>query len=330
MGAGLSGCTLGYLLKQKGKSVLILEKADAKKKDKLCGGIVTQKSVHQMNEIFGEEEVSKLPFWGDGSAVSTNQNLHISVKKSGVQTLPRKALDDFVLQKYLDVGGELLDHTTFTDINTAYSTITAGGITYGYGKLVAADGTLSAVRKTLTGETQAKNLALELFTPEKSDELEIIFKPQLTGYFYKIPNAEGTIYGLGDVSGNVDHLRKMLVDFYGKEDCPEIRGAFLPNSEHLLFHYGDNIFFIGDAAGLILPITGEGIYLALLSARFLSQVDTVKQYETIMKNVRHSIIKHQIVFRFIYCTAFRNFMYKAYPYSRALRKLVDAGLSGIL
>ena len=44
VGAGAAGASLGYLLKQAGKDVLLLEMLDAKKKNKLCAGIIEHRA----------------------------------------------------------------------------------------------------------------------------------------------------------------------------------------------------------------------------------------------------------------------------------------------
>ncbi|MCR4705901.1 MAG: FAD-dependent monooxygenase [Lachnospiraceae bacterium] len=54
IGAGLAGATLGFLLRQAGKDVLMLELLDVKEKDKLCGGLMTGRTVLQFDEIFGQ------------------------------------------------------------------------------------------------------------------------------------------------------------------------------------------------------------------------------------------------------------------------------------
>jgi geranylgeranyl reductase len=53
-------------------------------------------------------------------------------------------------------------------------------------------------------------------------------------------------------------------------DLSSWRGGFLPTGEEVVLEYND-VFFLGDAAGLIHPFTGEGIYYALFSAESLAQ-----------------------------------------------------------
>ena len=53
VGAGAAGASLGYLLKQAGKDVLLLEMLDAKKKNKLCAGIIEHRADKAFTDIFG-------------------------------------------------------------------------------------------------------------------------------------------------------------------------------------------------------------------------------------------------------------------------------------
>ncbi|HPZ00120.1 MAG TPA: FAD-dependent monooxygenase [Clostridiales bacterium] len=257
MGAGLSGCTLGYLLRKQGFSVLLLERKDAKKKDKLCGGILTRKSVRLLKEIYGEEAIGTLPLSDNYTVSSTNQGNRITLADSKVKTIPRKVLDDFVLEKYLSAGGVLLDKVTFSSLDPVGHRITVAGQTYAYDVLVGADGVLSAVRKTVTGTQQPTNLALEIQVPEQSDQMIIAFQSDLTGYYYQIPNVQGTIYGIGDVSGGSEKAKEKLKTFYGKGPLPKVRGAYLPTGNAVLLHAPHDIYFVGDAAGLIFPLPAK-------------------------------------------------------------------------
>ena len=54
VGGGLAGCSLGYLLRKSGADVLILERLDAKRKDKLCAGLTAEYGKEEFISIFGE------------------------------------------------------------------------------------------------------------------------------------------------------------------------------------------------------------------------------------------------------------------------------------
>ena len=53
VGAGLAGAALGFLLREAGDDVLLLELLDAKEKDELCGGMTNATGVEEFEKIFG-------------------------------------------------------------------------------------------------------------------------------------------------------------------------------------------------------------------------------------------------------------------------------------
>ena len=62
-----------------------------------------------------------------------------------------------------------------------------------------------------------------------------------------------------------------------------MRGALLPKGDDVLLKAGENIYLLGDAAGLIDNFTGGGIHYALLSAKALADsLNGAESYETII------------------------------------------------
>ena len=63
VGAGAAGCTVGYLLKKAGADVLLLKMQDARKRFKLCAGILENRAAAAFHDIFGEtvEEAGMAP-----------------------------------------------------------------------------------------------------------------------------------------------------------------------------------------------------------------------------------------------------------------------------
>ncbi len=72
IGAGIAGITLGYLLKKQGKKVVIVEKVDIAKKDKLCAGFLTEKSYNLLCDIFNIYKQDKIKLLSFNKAKITN------------------------------------------------------------------------------------------------------------------------------------------------------------------------------------------------------------------------------------------------------------------
>ena len=62
-----------------------------------------------------------------------------------------------------------------------------------------------------------------------------------------------------------------LFNFLDIKKDEKIRGYKIPVWQNPLF-YDKRIFYVGDAAGQVLPFTYEGIYYAMKSAKILSEV----------------------------------------------------------
>ena len=308
IGAGLSGCVLGYLLKKQNKKVLIVENKDMKNKSKLCGGLLTEKSYNLLNEIY-VNDIENLNFSLYKKNYIINNSKNIEFNNFKTYTINRKDLDDFVLKEYLKLNGKIMDNSKFSDLDIENKEININNEKHSFNYLIAADGIFSSVRKELTNRNQRKVFALENnFITEKFENLEIHFFDKLKSFGWIIPNIKCTMIGIGDVSGKI----KLEEDYnsYLKQlniKCHNKKGAFLPTGDDILLEYGDFVKFIGDAAGLISPITGEGIFYAITSAKFLSE-DFINYKKSMRKNIKQ-IREESFYKRFVYNYKIRNFIF---------------------
>lgn len=308
IGAGLSGCVLGYLLRKQNKKVLIIEKQNLTKKNKLCGGVLTEKAYELLKKIY-RDNINSLKFNIFDKVTIINKNKNTIINDIKLYTISRKELDEFVLQEYKKMNGEILENSVFSNLNINKKNLKVGNITYHYEYLIAADGVLSKVRTELTNQTQNMNFALEGFQNNpKNNDLQIYFFDKSKSYAWLIPNKKNVLIGLVDVSSKTDimpifkkHLQKSNININN------VKGAFLPVGNDILLEFGNYIRFIGDAAGLISPITGEGIYYSLISALILSE--NMGKYKSNMKLITKKINYENFYKKFVYSTKVRNYLF---------------------
>jgi geranylgeranyl reductase family protein len=116
--------------------------------------------------------------------------------------------------------------------------------------------------------------ALGYYVPGQRDRIDIQFLPELEGYIWVFPRCEHLSVGICGKGEPAHALRKRL-DHYMDEHSLSRDGASFYS--HLLpsLHTpawkrnrvaGDGWLAVGDAAGLVDPITGEGLYYAMRSA----------------------------------------------------------------
>lgn len=268
VGGGLSGATLGYLLQQQGLNVIIFEKQPLESKEKLCGGIITTKTYNILINLFPQKEIKDLISNHFTSIFLKVNSISQRVDNIDFRVVKRKELDDYIINKYIEAGGKIIDKCKITEINidNNYMVVNDNIIYYNY--LIGADGCFSQVRKCLTGVNQSYILGFESFQKNLSIPISIPiveFNSRQIGYNLIMPVKDTILLGSCDLTSSEQNINayEQMVNSYGGQ--PNIRkGGFLPTGQEILLQK-NNVYLVGDAAGLIHPLTGEGIYYALSS-----------------------------------------------------------------
>lgn len=330
IGGGLSGSMLGYLLKKQGHDVVIFEKQLLSKKNKLCGGIITPKTYSLLISEFLKQDIDKIikSKFKKCDIVDTNKFILDDVD---IKIVDRKKLDDYILKQYLKLGGKVIEDSKVENIDFCNNTIMCNKEKYKFKYLIGADGTLSYVRNKLAGKMQNKNLALENFQTRNSDlNFTIEFVKKYKGYNWIIPINTEICYGTGNVSRKIkiEVVFNELANRYNLSK--DKKGAFLPTGDDIFLNK-KNVYFIGDAAGLISPITGEGIYYALYSAKKLFEsFQSNKSYNKLMKPTCKKIKKELFLLKVIYNEDIRKFVFKRICQNTKFSKVIQNKVKNIL
>ncbi len=148
--------------------------------------------------------------------------------------------------------------------------------------LVVADGVNSRVARQL-GLSRDIGFTLEVDVPQKdSEEVVIDFSGFGWGYYWIFPKGEWVTAGLGEFRENALALKEMFVELNRKHGLPAPSGFYgfpIPSGRRKNDVWKGRTIFLGDAGGLVDPLTGEGIYYAALSG--VVAAETVKKvFET--------------------------------------------------
>jgi geranylgeranyl reductase family protein len=146
---------------------------------------------------------------------------------------------------------------------------------------IVATGARNPLRNVGTEWTAADTMyALGYFVASEQDHIDIQFLPNLEGYIWVFPRSSHLSVGICGKGESAQSLRSRL-ERYMEEKGIAYKGApfyghMLPSLESPGWKSnrvaGDGWMAVGDAGGLVDPITGEGLYYAMRSGDLASQV----------------------------------------------------------
>ena len=275
VGAGPAGSTAAYRLARAGADVLLLDRARFPR-DKPCGGGVTERAARL------------LPFSLDPVVedVATEVDLRLRYGKTirrgdGVPLVyltQRRRLDLFLAEQAASAGADVRDGVRATAVEEG--AVSAASDRYEADVVIGADGVNGVSAKALRlGGNRHVGVALEGNVPNAKLERDYRGKIVLEfgvvpgGYAWVFPKGEHANFGVGGWGSEGpalrDHLRR-LCDAHGvaAEDLQEVRGYRLPlrSPESALARRRAPL--VGDAAGLIDPVSGDGMFEGFLSSRY--------------------------------------------------------------
>ena len=282
VGGGPAGATAAKYLAKSGKRVCLLQRDLYFKKP--CGGGLRKDAFSRfgIDESLIEFEIASIDLH------HKNEHLSVSLGENRLAIVSRVPFDRALRQYAVDAGAKLAEgrFLFFRRMDDGFEvTVETGGVrkTMHTRYLVAADGVNSQLRKQLTGNTPPSYLAHYADIADPGDgKVHFHFGHDIAGslYAWDFPESGGRDIGtLADV--------KSFERFYQRLGCktvPKAKGYKIPRYESPLFER-DGVYFVGDAAGLVLPFTYEGIYYAMVSGEMLARaVRTGRDsYETLWK-----------------------------------------------
>jgi geranylgeranyl diphosphate/geranylgeranyl-bacteriochlorophyllide a reductase len=146
---------------------------------------------------------------------------------------------------------------------------------------IVATGARNPLRQVGT-EWSAKDTmsALGYYVPASQEHIDIQFLPRLEGYIWVFPRCGHLSVGICGKGETAQSLRARLEAYMNERGIPRKDAAFyshmLPSLETPGWRTnrvaGEGWLAVGDAGGLVDPITGEGLYYAMRSGDLASRV----------------------------------------------------------
>lgn len=325
VGAGPSGATCGYFLGKAGRKVLLLEKKKFPR-EKYCGDAVCKTAIEILHEMGIYKKLiaeNKARVADCGGLVSPSGLSYVGRSKEILGEIPaaiackRIHLDEAIAMAAKDAGAYLLENTSvskmeFDKSKGLWTIFTEDGTTFSARVVVCADGAPSKMAIQLGIVTEPPSSSCSRAYVEggthkfKADG--VVFYPQglLPGYaaLFRHPNDELN-YCVYIIPGNPKVTDEDLPAWHKKlmTDDPYISKALGPDFKiepmkaaslrlgGVPCSHGDHVIVVGDAAGMIDPMTGEGIHHAMdggkLAAQFLVEALANGNYDKDVMSIWH-------------------------------------------
>ena len=272
LGGGPAGSFTAERLARAGMRVTLIDEKLAWEKP--CGGGITYKAYKQYPFLIDNNMAKKTVTRACLSADSAG-SAAIELTRP-LLIYSRYELNNLLLRRAESAGAQIEKIRVTGLIRSSSGWVLktpSGGITADY--CVVANGARNALRDVGTEWSSSnKMVALGYFIPGERHQIDIHFIPGFAGYIWMFPrngHLSAGICGKGEAS---QYLRRRLEAYLadrgiGLKDAT-FYGHVIPSLERPEWRSnrvaGEGWLAVGDAAGLVDPVTGEGLYYAVRSA----------------------------------------------------------------
>jgi geranylgeranyl reductase family protein len=275
VGAGPAGSTAAYRLARTRARVLLVDKATFPR-DKPCGGGLTTRAVRQLPfsvEPVVEDRITRVRCrlrYGRVMERESEQVLCLMTQ--------RRKLDEFLVEQAVAAGAEFRDGVRVEVESDTRIRINGGPVEVG--AVIGADGANGITSKAfglgggiVNGVALEGNLPYERLPPDAWRGLLVLELAVLPGgYGWIFPKGDHVNVGVGGWGEEGPKLRqhlRVLCEHHGIELCEltDVRGHRLPMRRPQTRLARGRALLVGDAAGLVDPVSGDGMYEAFVSSR---------------------------------------------------------------
>jgi geranylgeranyl reductase family protein len=284
VGAGPAGATLAYELARKGIGVLLLEK-DKLPRYKCCAGGLTNKTIKLLD--FDISEVVENVIYEVSFTFNLGSPYLGQHSQPLIYTVMRDVFDYFLVKKAQQIGAVLIDGQKITQIQVSgdWVQIFSADNIFRSRLVIGADGVYSVVARELGIGRRIEyvtGIESEVVVPEEElakwkSRVQMDLGCTPGGYAWVFPKHNHLSIGVGCLASRARHLNHHHKKFLnslsiGSYTIAKSSSHLIPTCTKGRLVWQDKALLLGDAAGLADPLTGEGIYNAILSAQLAAPV----------------------------------------------------------
>ncbi|MGB0787915.1 MAG: geranylgeranyl reductase family protein [Marinirhabdus sp.] len=311
VGAGPGGSALATYLSKENIKVLLID-SQSFPRDKVCGDFVGPVALAELQKlgITGLEQypetnvINKASLYLDGDKIINHPIPRVEGIPFYGRVIPRIVLDEWIFRKAVECKTTVWENTRLKNYEINGTGVKAEISQKGKSRIInakliiGADGSSSTVARIHHGTKPAANdkiLAVRAYYENingPDDQCDLFFtQDSFPGYYWLFPTGNGKAnIGVGMVletlPKNETHLNELLTSLIAKDKGLSARigngkaigkivgwplSTYNPKNKII----GNRLLLLGDAAGLINSLNGEGIQYALLSARWAA--NTIKE-----------------------------------------------------
>ncbi len=278
LGGGPAGAHTAELLAASGLETILIDEKLAWEKP--CGGGITYKAYEKYPFLFESRTPKKIV---TESYIGAHKVGSVKLKlNQPLLIFSRLELNQMLLDRAENAGVQIEKErvTAIEEREQGWTLKTkAGSIEADY--MIVATGARNPLREVGTQWTpQDTMVALGYYIPTNQEHIDIQFLDRLEGYIWIFPRAghlSAGICGRGETAQQLKLRLELYLDEKGINwKQGQLYAHMLPSLSRAHWKTnrvaGKRWMAVGDAAGLVDPITGEGIYYAMRSADLASRV----------------------------------------------------------
>ena len=301
VGAGPAGSWAAYRLAQRGARVTLVDGSHPREKP--CGGGVTGRALELVHGAIDLAQISAVDIesatFVDGDRSATMRLGDRGPNRCELAVVARRDFDGALLAAAKGAGAAVIE-TRATGVersNGGWAIATKDGpVTCNW--LLGADGANSLVRRRVFRPFRRADLSIAtgyFVHGASSRDITVVFEHDPAGYLWSFPRHDHLAVGVGAQADESSSAALLALAAAWIERNVREKGVRLERYSWPIPSLGvraleaeqpagDNWMLLGDAGGLVDPITREGIFFALASgeaaAESLAERDPARGYET--------------------------------------------------